>query len=341
LVERNSWTGSNGLRKVTRLHKYLRDIKTTFSCPSVLLTTLIGMQVSHADENDEASFSDVPTALKTLTARLDDWLQAQLSRPLVRNPVLPSELFSDLWNDTQYANFREKVATYRTWIDDAYQELNRDESIGKWRRVFGDDFAKSVVAERAASVSDSARELVARAPELIHDAAIHAASGITSTASVLGGDLVDLFTKLGKRCLPEGFDSLPHKQRPRWRRASGGRIPVRVLAGHYDSREGQKLGDLSSGDGPLPKFTWLRFTAYEQSGVGFGQEFDVHWRVTNTDKEASADACLRGNFEASDAKGARWESLKYRGVHSVEAFVVRKRDGLLVGQSEPFYVVIQ
>jgi hypothetical protein len=32
LVERNKWTGGNGLRKVTRLLKYQRDIKGTFSC---------------------------------------------------------------------------------------------------------------------------------------------------------------------------------------------------------------------------------------------------------------------------------------------------------------------
>jgi len=33
--------------------------------------------------------------------------------------------------------------------------------------------------------------------------------------------------------------------------------------------------------------------------------------------------------------------LKYRGVHLVEAFVIRKRDEVLVGQSEPFRVMIE
>jgi hypothetical protein len=45
LRERNALSGSNSFRKVTRLMKYLRDIKTTFTCPSVLLTTLLGMQI--------------------------------------------------------------------------------------------------------------------------------------------------------------------------------------------------------------------------------------------------------------------------------------------------------
>ena len=34
------------------------------------------------------------------------------------------------------------------------------------------------------------------------------------------------------------------------------------------------------------------------------------------------------------------EQLAYRGVHLVEAFVIRKRDDLLIGQSAPFHVVI-
>lgn len=33
--------------------------------------------------------------------------------------------------------------------------------------------------------------------------------------------------------------------------------------------------------------------------------------------------------------------LEYRGVHFVEAFVIRKRDNVQVSRSEPFYVVIE
>ena len=39
LIERNSICGNNNFRKATRLRTYLRDIKTTFTCPSFLLTT--------------------------------------------------------------------------------------------------------------------------------------------------------------------------------------------------------------------------------------------------------------------------------------------------------------
>lgn len=42
---KNSVAGGNDLKKVTRLLKYMRDIKGNFTCPSFLLTTLLGMQV--------------------------------------------------------------------------------------------------------------------------------------------------------------------------------------------------------------------------------------------------------------------------------------------------------
>ncbi len=82
ITDRNTWSGGNSFRKVTRLVKYLRDIKGTFTCPSFLLTTLLGDQVRQSD-----SFSDVPTALKVLVGRLDDVLQAHAQTPTVVNPV--------------------------------------------------------------------------------------------------------------------------------------------------------------------------------------------------------------------------------------------------------------
>ena len=33
--------------------------------------------------------------------------------------------------------------------------------------------------------------------------------------------------------------------------------------------------------------------------------------------------------------------MSYRGVHMVEAFLIRKSDDTLLGKSDPFYVVIE
>ena len=50
--------------------------------------------------------------------------------PVVPNPKLPQEDQAGGLDQTQYGNFRDKVDLYRGWIDDAYVEPDRDESIG-------------------------------------------------------------------------------------------------------------------------------------------------------------------------------------------------------------------
>ncbi|WP_236446968.1 SMODS domain-containing nucleotidyltransferase, partial [Pseudomonas syringae] len=102
LVEKNTESTGNNLRKVTRLLKYLRDIKTTFTCPSFLLTTLVGERVSYGDGN-APEFADVPSALKEIVGRLDDWLQQNYYLPEIRNPVLWEEIQSGSWDQTKYS----------------------------------------------------------------------------------------------------------------------------------------------------------------------------------------------------------------------------------------------
>jgi hypothetical protein len=323
LIQRNIWTGGNGLRKTTRLVKHLRDIKTTFTCPSVLLTTLLGERITVADAFNTADFADVPTTLRTIITRLDDWLQANPTQPTVRNPVLVTEVFSDAWDDTRYANFRDRIHTYRTWIDEAYEEADRDESILKWRRVFGDEFAAGVVVEKDERAADEA-------------------SLITEVAAA-GFDLVTGFARLGRLALPRGFDRrLAHKQRPIWRALETPAFRVRVEASVHTGRNGVWLETLGHDHAaPQPKGRHLNFKARTQTGFPLAGDYAVHWRVTNTDTEARRAGCLRGGFERSNEGSTRWEELSYRGVHTVEAFVVRQRDSVLVAQSEPFYVVVE
>lgn len=328
LVDRNGWTGTNGLRKATRLLKYLRDIKTTFTCPSVLLTTLLGMQITSADAKNDTDFTDPASALRTIVGRLDDWLQARASRPTVTNPVLSSETLSSAWDDTKYANFRAMMNQYRGWIDDAYAEQDRDESIGKWRRVFGDDFAKSVVVERAAKVSETALLVLKE----------------TRDITVTGfNDLVSAFRSLGRRAIPPFIDRLPHKQRPRWRTApTVQQFSVTVEARLHATRNGIWLSTLEPDhQAILQKGRWLEFRVRTRTGLPLAGDYDLHWRIANTDSEAYERGQLRGGFEKANDGSSHWEELSYRGVHTAEAFVVRKRDNQVVAQSAPFYVVIE
>lgn len=322
LIERNTICGSNNFRKATRLLKYLRDIKTNFTCPSFLLTTLLGVNVYAADKGT-AGFADLPTTLKTLVDRLDDWLQANPSKPTVRNPVLFEEIQSGAWDDSKYTNFRAKVNLYRSWIDDAYDEPEKEESIGKWQRVFGEDFAVREVVEKASSVSEAALSVVRGSP-----------------LSVGVGDLVALVKKIGRAALPTGFDRLPHMRRPRWRMASGTRLTVNVSAQVWTSKYGQQVRPLQSLTPAQPGY-WVRFNASNNLGLPFPETYKVDWRVTNTDEVARRANALRGDYYRSDDPGVRWEQLSYRGVHMVEAFLIRKADDALLGKSDAFYVVIE
>jgi len=326
LIDRNKWTTGNTLRKVTRLLKYLRDIKGTFSCTSVLFTTLLGNRIDALDQYKSSEFCDVPTALKTIIGRLDDWLQANPIRPTVTNPVLSSEVFSNSWDDARYANFRDQIHKYRGWIDDAFTDTNREKSIEKWQRVFGTDFAPRVEIKKAARSSESASTL-----------------GAWSTLAEAGltNDLVSQVARYGTAVIPSKFNEIPYKERPRWRSLAWPLFAVEIAATTHSDHKAGSLGNVASGGGPLPKKCWLRFLFRTSVGTLSPYEYEAHWRVTNTGDEAARARCLRGGFVPSDSAMERWESLAYRGVHTVEVFIVRRRDETLVAWSEPFYVVVE
>lgn len=326
LVTQNDYSGSNSFRKVTRLVKYLRDIKESFTCSSVLFTTLLGHCISSVDK-DSAEFADTPTALRTVFGRLDELLQSYPQKPRVPNPFLTTEDFATAWKtEEQYSNFRDKIHTYRGWIDDAFNEQNRSESIAKWRRVFGEDFAKSVSIEEGKSVS---KAIVASVRTTISEA-VH-----------FTGDLVDAIKRFGARVLPATFDKKPYMEAPKWPR-SGTNMSLSIRADLHRSKYGtQRVGPVSSLE-PLQPGYYLHFRAVTNTGMTFDPSlYRVMWRVTNTDEAAAQAGQLRGGFEKPETDNSRWESLQYRGVHLVEAFVVSRRTNSIVGQSPAFRVMIE
>ena len=133
-------TTHGNLKRVTRLLKYLRDHKGNFSVKSILLTTLIGKTVG--SESDGEKFKTLPDALKTVSNRLDDFLQRNPNMPLIENPVLPGEDFTRHWNQDNYKNFRKLFNIYNNKINEAFDALEHDDSIDKWRELFGDSFGK-------------------------------------------------------------------------------------------------------------------------------------------------------------------------------------------------------
>ncbi|ELM0341205.1 nucleotidyltransferase [Vibrio vulnificus] len=151
VADKNSIVGNNNLIKCIRLTKYLRDIKTTFSCKSILLTTLMCNMI-HDYESNSDDFKDIATTLKTIFVRLDNYLSHHETMPEIVNPVQTEETFTRHWTEDKYTNFKAKIGDYRTWIEDAFGEADRAESIKKWRKVFGDNF-HSVVKKSATAAN--------------------------------------------------------------------------------------------------------------------------------------------------------------------------------------------
>ena len=130
---------TNGhLKTVTRLMKYMRNHKGSFDVPSVVLTTLIGHSV-HYNERGKR-FKDAPETLKTVSNRMNAFLQATPRMPRFRNPARRSERFDKGWGQAQYRNFQDNFKAYNNRINDAFEESNRHASIQKWQQLFGGNF---------------------------------------------------------------------------------------------------------------------------------------------------------------------------------------------------------
>ncbi len=143
------------LKRVTRLLKFLRDHKGNFTAKSILLTTLIGMTVCGEDDGD--NFKSVPDALKTVSNRINDFLQDNETMPTITNPVLPEEDFNRHWDQAKYENFREKFDVYNKRINEAYDAKEHNDSVDKWRALFGDDFGEKRDEDDKSSSGNNAK----------------------------------------------------------------------------------------------------------------------------------------------------------------------------------------
>ena len=154
------------LKRVTRLLKFLRDHKGNFSVKSILLTTLIGNSVYASDEWGE-DFKNIPTALKTISNRINSFLQANASMPEICNPVLDGEFFTRHWDQDKYSHFREMFELYNNKINEAFDATEHNASVRKWRELFGDNFGElkgDTQNNGGASAVASARVVTPRKP---------------------------------------------------------------------------------------------------------------------------------------------------------------------------------
>ena len=140
LNQKNEITNGQ-LRNVTKLLKYLRDHKNNFTVKSILLTTLVGLHV-HDNEVGSTAYKDTPTALKTISNRINSFLQSKERMPTIRNPALRSEKFTRRWDQKKYSQFRKMFNIYNGEINKAFDATDPDESIAKWHKLFGRNFGQ-------------------------------------------------------------------------------------------------------------------------------------------------------------------------------------------------------
>ena len=149
--QRNRITEGN-LKRVVRLLKYLRDHKNNFTAKSILLTTLAGNTIEESDKGTEA-VRTVADTLATVLGRMDKFLQLHPLMPQIRNPVLLSETFNRHWDQTKYANFRNRIHSHAQTARDARDATSNEDAIKLWRSLFGEDFGKGSSNEGNGSAS--------------------------------------------------------------------------------------------------------------------------------------------------------------------------------------------
>lgn len=128
------------LKPAVRMLKCLRNHQDDFDVKSITLTALAGSIVSGG--SDSVNFKNIPQALQTTSNRINGFLQANPDLPNIANPALSPEKFTRDWSRADYKNFREKFAIYTDKINAAWEETDRQRSIEKWRKLFGDNFGR-------------------------------------------------------------------------------------------------------------------------------------------------------------------------------------------------------
>ena len=267
---------------------------------SIIITTLAAL--SYQQESDV--FSALANILDKIQRYQDTGvIRCDDGRWTIENPVNPGENFADRWNDegSRKADaFFEWLDWVREDLDDLLNAASEQEIDRLLRRSFGDAAGRRVAAAYRGPLPGAYQPATS------------------------------MFSRVSRALLRFDVD---HREEPRWQ-VQPARYSASVRARYR--RRGFRPTAFQSNSTPLPKEIDLDF----EVETTVPKPYAVFWQVVNTGEEAYRANQLRGDFYDSEKSGrSRTESTKYRGMHWVEAFVVK--NGVCVARSGEFVVNIK
>lgn len=144
--EDSNRTTHGHLVRVVRLMKYLRD-RSSIQIPSVVLSALLAERVrSFAGVDD---YANVSSTLTSLIKALHEYIAPMRTPPWVDDRI--GQNLADRLTQSGFENLQSQVKSWSVLMTDAL-EADADESVDKWRKIFGDSFGSST---RKASESDA------------------------------------------------------------------------------------------------------------------------------------------------------------------------------------------
>lgn len=266
--EDNNRTTHGHLVRVVRLMKYLRD-RSSIDVPSVVLSALLAERVrSFAGVND---YDNVATTLTSLVDALHNYLDPMSAPPWVDDRI--GQNLADRLTQSGFDNLKSQLKTWSKLMVAAL-EADADESVEKWRKLFGDSFGSSVQkASESGALTASAYSYYQKTPapgeqDLLRDHGIRTNLDPSHRVRIVG------------RVSPNGK----------------GIGRYRPLAGRGNH---------------VPLGRSLRFTIEDCT---VEKPFDVYWKVRNAGEEAARRKMFRGEIrkrgeqitESSNFHGEHW-----------------------------------
>src|ERR1051326_380268 len=139
-VKRNDNSNKN-FYPVVKMLKWWRNIHLggDASPKSILLTTIIGLQIPKMDGSDDE------VLVKTME-NIMNFLDANLLVPEVKNPSLESEIISKSWSLQEYLDFKERFKKASEKARKALEEKDEQKTIDLWNSdvLFKGTFPKTV-----------------------------------------------------------------------------------------------------------------------------------------------------------------------------------------------------